>query len=95
MTDEQIEQTSALVLKNATGDYFLVPQETLEEWRVAEGRKAEVDRLLAEQQEDVQGYIVPFLIAGAVAFGGGMTIGALTTDAILDANTGTLRGLRR
>ncbi|MGH2588166.1 MAG: hypothetical protein ACRDJE_24880 [Dehalococcoidia bacterium] len=52
MTDEQ---TLSLVLKDEAGNYFLVPQELLEQGRVPEEHTAEIERLIAEQQ-DVQGY---------------------------------------
>ena len=59
MTTE--EETPMLVFKNEVGDYFLVPQEALEEGRVPAEHKAEVERLLAEDThggngEDVQGF---------------------------------------
>lgn len=55
-------QTGTLVLQDGAGDYFLVPQETLEQGRVPGEHKAEVERLVAEAAqggadgEDVQGY---------------------------------------
>lgn len=55
-------QTATLVFKNAAGDYFLVPQATLEQGRVPAERKPEVEHLLAEAKgEDVSGYFLSFL----------------------------------
>jgi hypothetical protein len=53
MTDEQ---TTALVLKDGTGNYFLVPQEALEQGRVPEERKAQIEQLMREQ-DDTQGHL--------------------------------------
>ncbi|MGH2585603.1 MAG: hypothetical protein ACRDJE_11875 [Dehalococcoidia bacterium] len=55
------EQTSVLVFKNEAGDYFLVPQATLEQGRVPAERTAELERLSAKgaeggNGEDVQGF---------------------------------------
>ena len=48
-------QTNMLVFKDQAGDYFLVSAETLTGTRVPEESKAEIERLITEQQ-DVQGY---------------------------------------
>jgi hypothetical protein len=49
-------QTGTLVLRDDEGNYFLVPQETVEKGRVPAEQKAEIERLIGEQ-EDVQGHI--------------------------------------
>jgi hypothetical protein len=41
-------QTGTLVLKDAAGNYFLVSPETVEQGRVPEEHRAEVERLVAE-----------------------------------------------
>jgi hypothetical protein len=51
-------QTSTLVLKDATGAYFALPQEAVQRNRVPEEHTAEVERLLA-LQGDVQGTPCP------------------------------------
>jgi hypothetical protein len=48
-------QTGTLVFKDQAGEYYLVPQETLEQGRVPAEHKAQIEHLIAEQQ-DVQGY---------------------------------------
>lgn len=63
------EQTSTLVFKSEAGDYFLVPRATLEQGRLPEGQKAEIEQLLAAAPagpdgEDVQGYIGPLAAVG-------------------------------
>jgi hypothetical protein len=71
------EQTGMLVLKNAAGDYFLLPQDVLERGRVREERKAELEQAIAAAQGgtdmDVQGYILPLVygIAMTVGFAAG------------------------
>ena len=55
MTSEQTTTTPLLLFKNEAGDYFVLPQETLERSRVTEEAKAEVERLVAEAGE-VSGY---------------------------------------
>jgi hypothetical protein len=54
-------QTGTLVLKDATGSYFLVAQETLEQGRVPVERTAELEQMIAAAAQgdaggDVQGY---------------------------------------
>jgi hypothetical protein len=56
-------QTNMLVLKDNTGDYFLLPSATLEQGRVPEEHKAEIDQLIAEQQSDVHGHFWPVIFA--------------------------------
>lgn len=92
MADTPID---TLVLKDGEGSYYLVPLEVLERGRVPAEQRAEVERLISEQ-EDVQGYVVPLAIAGALAFGFGMMAGAAFTTAILNETTGKLGpGLER
>ena len=55
-------QTGTLVFKNEAGDYFLLPQETLEQGRVPEEHKAEVEQAIAAAEggaggDDVQGHL--------------------------------------
>lgn len=53
------EQTSTLVFKDQAGEYYLLPQATLEQGRVPEERKAEVERLVAEAEgDDVSGHLL-------------------------------------
>ena len=51
------EQTSMLVFKDQAGDYFLVTQETLQQVRVPEERREELEQLLGGAG-DVSGYVV-------------------------------------
>jgi hypothetical protein len=52
-------QNGTLVLKDRTGSYFLVPQATIEQGRVAAGQEAELERLLADAAKDeVSGHVV-------------------------------------
>ena len=72
-------QTSTLVVKTEAGDYFLVPWELVEQCRVPEEHKLEVDRLLAGS-DDVSGYIVGatytlFRVVNAVAGSIGAEVG--------------------
>lgn len=71
-----IEQTTTLVFKSEAGDYFLVPQDSIERGRVPEEYKTEIEGLLAEADEDVSGYVVEtgysllrVINAGATALG--------------------------
>ena len=50
-------QTGTLVLRDDEGNYFLVPHETVEQGRVPAEHKAEVERLIREQ-EDVHGHML-------------------------------------
>ena len=61
--------TSMLVLKNEAGDYFLIPQETVERSRVPAEHTAEVERLLAEADGDVSGYFVNQVYGGVRLLG--------------------------
>ncbi len=80
MTDNQ---TFALILKNQEGDYFVLPQELVEQRRVPEERRAEIEQLLAEQP-DTQGHFfwIPFFVALA---GGSAIVGG--TALIIDEAT--------
>ncbi len=62
------EQTQVLIFKDQAGEYYLLPQETLERGRVSEEHKAEVERYLADQG-DVQGHILPLLYGVAMTVG--------------------------
>lgn len=63
------EQAITLVFKDQAGEYYLVSQATLEQGRVPAERKAEIEQVIAEQQEDVQGYILPLLYGVAMTVG--------------------------
>ena len=76
------EQTTALVLKDGMGNYFLVPQETLERGRVPEEHKAEVERLISEQHDDVRGHSPALGLGGAIAFMTGILIGIKVGEAV-------------
>ncbi len=74
--------TRTLVFKDSTGDYFLVPRETLEQGRVPEERKAEVEQLIAGAEaartgdgDDASGYIWPLIIAAEIGIGAAVFIG--------------------
>jgi hypothetical protein len=78
---------TAVVLKSAAGDYYMVPLETLLQGRVSEERTTEVERLLSEQQ-DVQGHVVPLVVAGGLAFGYGVFAGNAIANLIMNRNSG-------
>jgi hypothetical protein len=95
------ERSGTLVFKSATGDYFLLPQATLERGRVPEEHRAEVEHLVVEAEgDDVSGHVAPLAIffAGAL-LGGGTAIGTiiyLQNDGVPNEGTGTLNpGLHR
>ncbi|MGH2587102.1 MAG: hypothetical protein ACRDJE_19490 [Dehalococcoidia bacterium] len=67
------EQTGTLVLKDQAGNYFLVPQETLEQGRVPEEHTAEVERVFADQG-DVQGHIWHALFTPAAIIATGVVL---------------------
>ena len=79
MTEAQTstdEPSVALVLKDAAGSYYLVPQQTLERGRVPEEQRAEVERLLAEAAErgcgrgdEVHGYNLIVIGVGCIVVG--------------------------
>jgi hypothetical protein len=61
------EQTNALVLKDAAGSYFLVPQAVLEQGRVPAEHTAELEQLIAAggpDGDDVQGHRLRYLVLG-------------------------------
>jgi len=83
-------QTNTLVFKNEAGDYFLVPQATLEQGRIPAEHRAEVERLIAAAGaggDDVQGHALPVAIWFAGVVLEGVVIGYAA------ARQGTLRGL--
>jgi hypothetical protein len=60
-TNMTTEQTGMVMVKNAAGDYFVLPQQVLEQGRVPAEHKAEVEQLLAsassgDGEDDVQGH---------------------------------------
>jgi hypothetical protein len=66
MTDVQ---TGTLVLKDATGSYFLVPQAVLEQGRVPAEHTAELEQLIAAggpDGDDVQGHRLRYVVLGPV-----------------------------
>lgn len=67
-------EPTGLVLKDEAGNYYLLSQETLEQIRVPEERRAKLERLIAEaqdarpsEQDDAQGYAIPLLYLAACA----------------------------
>lgn len=92
-------QTSALVVQDGEGAYFLVSRATLEQGRVPDERRAEVERLIAENAgeasaggDDVRGHAVPVigLIILAELTGIGFEIGVLAPELV---NTKPLKPL--
>jgi hypothetical protein len=74
------EQTDTLVLKDATGDYYLVPQQLVERGRVPAEHTAELEHLVAQtiatERDDTQGHFWPLLIiAGSLGLGTALVIG--------------------
>ncbi|MBI2761504.1 MAG: hypothetical protein HYX51_08775 [Chloroflexi bacterium] len=63
-------QTGTLVLKDRAGSYFLVTPETLEQSRVPEERRPELERLITTAAQgggdDVQGYVIPAIVVGMI-----------------------------
>lgn len=82
-------ESTALVLKDAGGDYIVVPQEVLERCRLPREHNAEVERALAER-DDTAGYLGPLIVAGALVFTSGFLNGFLITSTIVDEPKGTL-----
>jgi hypothetical protein len=79
MTDAQ---TGVLVLQDNAGEYYLLPQATLEQGRVPAEHKAEVERLLAEADADVSGYFVATTYSLLQVINTGLkVIGDVTGDA--------------
>ena len=66
------EQPISLVLKDATGNYFLLPLEAIEQGRVPAERRDELDQFIAAATQggtggdDAEGYIWPYF---AITFG--------------------------
>lgn len=89
---EAPEETTALVLKDGTGSYFVLPHAALEQWRLPGEHNAELESLLVEQG-DVQGYVVPLAVAGGLAFGYGAMIGNAIANFVMDQPKGTLNSL--
>lgn len=55
-----INQTNVLIFKDQASEYFLLPQETLEQGRVPAAHEAKVECLVAEAgEDDVAGHILP------------------------------------
>ena len=53
------EQTTVLVFKDRAGEYYLLPQETLERGRVPAEDRADVERLASETAgDDVAGHML-------------------------------------
>jgi hypothetical protein len=85
------QQTNALVLKDQAGDYFLVPQAVVEQGRVPQERRAELEQIIAEGQ-DVQGYIGPLaivVVAAEIGIGAAFFIGMTGP-----ADYGTLKAIK-
>lgn len=87
MTDSETNTTDArtgtLVLKGHTGDYFVVPQALVEQGKVSAEQRADLERLLAEE-DDTQGHA---FFVGVVA---GLTANALY-DVLTSPTTMTSR----
>jgi hypothetical protein len=69
MTDVQTDQPITLILKDQTGDYFLVPREVMERHRVPAEQKAEIEQALAgatairgDGADDTEGFGLPLVI---------------------------------
>ncbi len=77
-------KTIVLVLQDGAGNYFLLPLEVLERGRVPEEQNAEVERLLAEADADVSGYVVAttYTLFRAINLGA-KALGDFTADAAL------------
>jgi hypothetical protein len=78
------EQATTLIFRNEAGDYLLVPRETLERGRVPDDHKTGIERLLAEADGDVSGYMVAttYTLLRAISTGA-KAIGDFTADAAL------------
>jgi len=50
------EKDVTLVFKDAAGEYYLLPQATLKRGQVPAEQKAELERLISERLDDVQGH---------------------------------------
>jgi hypothetical protein len=60
-------QSNTLVFKNQAGDYFLVPEATMEQGRVPAEKKAEVDQLMVDA--DTSGHLLMIFYFAGVATG--------------------------
>jgi hypothetical protein len=69
-------EPATLVFKDQAGEYYLLPQGTLERGRVPAEHKAEVERLLREA-DDVQGHAIPLFWAGFMVGNGATAAVAL------------------
>lgn len=84
------EQTATLVLKDGTGTYYILSQETLEQGRVPAEAKAALEAQLPALQaigtadDDAQGYAVTIvgMLVGAGLAWGGVGLGLLINDYI-------------
>ena len=82
-------QDTTLVFKDQAGDYYLLPQATIEGAKVPAERTAEVERLVGAatggEGDDTRGHFIPLLfLAGCAAFGGGFAVGYGFQDLYLD-----------
>lgn len=75
-------EVRTLVFKDGEGGYFLLPRTTLEQGRVPDERKREVERLIVESQDtrsvegdDTQGHFWPIIWAAEIAIGAAIIIG--------------------
>jgi hypothetical protein len=79
------ERTLALVFKDQAGEYYLVPEETLERGRVPAEHKAALEAQFAAlapaptEGDDVQGYAAPVVVPYLVGIAAGLTVRWLTT----------------
>ncbi|MGH2584381.1 MAG: hypothetical protein ACRDJE_05650 [Dehalococcoidia bacterium] len=55
------EQATVLVLKDQSGDYFLLPEALLEQGRVPAEHTVEVEQLIADS-DDVSGHIIALAV---------------------------------
>jgi hypothetical protein len=67
---------AVLVFKDQAGEYYLLPQERLEQGRVAAEHKAEVERLLTEPN-DVAGHLFFLGVIVGVAIGGATAVATI------------------
>ncbi|MGH2587103.1 MAG: hypothetical protein ACRDJE_19495 [Dehalococcoidia bacterium] len=87
-------QTGTLVLKDTAGNYFLVSQAAVEQGRVPEEQKAEVEQILAGA--DVSGYVrnlyeVVTTVVWAAELGA-TTLGNVLAGVVFEATYGTRGG---
>ncbi|MGH2604556.1 MAG: hypothetical protein ACRDJ9_34850 [Dehalococcoidia bacterium] len=85
------ERARWLVFTDQAGEYYLLPQETLEQGRIPAEHKAEVERLLADADADVSGYMVATTYTLLHVVNTGLkAIGDVTADAAKAARIHTL-----